>query len=99
VKDEPKKKSVKEEQEKSTINSELSSEGLENASCPICLETLVDLKKKGTRLRSTNCGHVICKPCCDSLIRLNARNASFECPNCRKALNSRAKFMTFLFDM
>lgn len=87
VKIEPNKVSVKVE-EKQTEKPDAdsgSSDPLDKACCPICLETLVNLKKANIRLRSTICGHIMCQPCADSLIK-NAKRTMFDCPNCRKLL-------------
>lgn len=54
-----------------------------DASCPICLETIQDLKKQNKRLMSTICGHILCKVCATSLIRTSRK---IECPTCRKLL-------------
>ena len=87
VKTEPNKVSVKVDEkktEKSDVGSG-SSDPLDKACCPICLETLVNLKKENIRLRSTICGHIMCQPCADSLIK-NSKRTMFDCPNCRRLL-------------
>ena len=89
VKVEPNKVSVKvEEKQTEKANADSISSGpFDKACCPICLETLDNLKNASIRLRVTICGHIMCKPCADSLIK-NARRATFDCPNCRKLLLS-----------
>jgi hypothetical protein len=53
--------------------------------CPICIETIPNLRKLKTKLKSTNCGHIICEPCSEALFKKN-NNQSIECPICRKKL-------------
>ncbi|CAF0931003.1 unnamed protein product [Brachionus calyciflorus] len=58
------------------------------ASCPICLETIVNLKRNGMRLNVSICGHILCKQCTEQLTK-NANNKSrLECPSCRKTLRT-----------
>nr|CAB3265657.1 E3 ubiquitin-protein ligase RNF4 [Phallusia mammillata] len=59
--------------------------------CPVCLEHLDKLLERGSEIRSTNCGHVFCKPCIFTSIR-----ATHKCPTCRKKLTERTTHPLYL---
>ncbi|KAI0317702.1 hypothetical protein OF83DRAFT_111087 [Amylostereum chailletii] len=56
-----------------------------SSSCDICLETYFEIDASGQKRipHATECGHVFCKQCIDSLPRL-------LCPLCRAYLDPRA---------
>lgn len=59
--------------------------------CPICLETIANLKKSNVKLMVTTCGHIICKQCTNSLVRLIPyKSGLIDCPSCRKKLTQTA---------
>jgi len=47
--------------------------------CPVCLESLKSIKKSGSSLVSTVCGHIFCSRCLPASLR-----ASGRCPSCRR---------------
>jgi len=47
--------------------------------CPVCLESLKSIKKSGSSLVSTVCGHIFCSRCLPASLR-----ASGRCPTCRR---------------
>eukprot|EP00092_Neocalanus_flemingeri_P035199 GFUD01038303.1.p1 GENE.GFUD01038303.1~~GFUD01038303.1.p1 ORF type:complete len:248 (-),score=36.46 GFUD01038303.1:154-843(-) len=49
--------------------------------CPVCLETFYAIRKRGSRLVSTTCGHVFCGRCLPACVR-----TSGQCPTCRRRL-------------
>lgn len=60
-------------------------------SCPICLETLDELKLNKKRLKSTYCGHILCSECLEQFFKASSGPAkSIQCPTCRTRL-TRAK--------
>lgn len=56
--------------------------------CPICLETLAELKANKKRLKSTLCGHILCNLCLDATFKSNGDSCSKSifCPTCRTKL-------------
>ena len=48
--------------------------------CPICFSN----SSSGKKFKVGNCGHIICKECCDSLFK---SSNSTHCPICKKPLN------------
>jgi len=53
--------------------------------CPICLETLDELKKNNKRLKSTLCGHILCNECLDATFHAS-KTKTMSCPTCRVKL-------------
>jgi len=49
--------------------------------CPVCLETFLAIRRRGSRLVSTVCGHVFCGRCLPACVR-----TSGHCPTCRKII-------------
>merc|ERR1712192_158548 len=49
--------------------------------CPVCLESLKSIKKSGSSLVSTVCGHIFCSRCLPASLR-----ASGRCPSCRRRI-------------
>jgi hypothetical protein len=55
--------------------------------CPICLETLEELKMHKKQLKSTMCGHILCGTCFDNMKTIgNGSNKTILCPICRTKL-------------
>jgi len=52
--------------------------------CPICLDTLEQIKAANKKVTSTTCGHIFCGPCIKQAI-VEAK----QCPSCRKSLDMR----------
>lgn len=63
--------------------------------CPICIETFVDIKKRGGQTVVTKCGHLFCKICLKKAISDNAR----KCPKCRKVIPKGATAIIEVFDV
>ncbi|KAF2363367.1 Zinc finger RING-type [Trinorchestia longiramus] len=53
-------------------------------SCPICFDSLADIKERRGHLVSTICGHLFCEGCLDAAVRRHK-----QCPKCRKKLTKR----------
>lgn len=53
--------------------------------CPICLESVKNLKSLKVRIMSTQCGHIVCDPCSSGMFKCS-KTKSIECPICRKSL-------------
>ena len=53
--------------------------------CPICFSN----SSSGKKFKVGNCGHIICKECCDQLFK---SSNSTHCPICKKSLN-KSNFM------
>ena len=51
--------------------------------CPVCLDSLAMVKKKGRRILSTSCGHVFCGSCLPRSLA-----ATGCCPSCRSRCTS-----------
>ena len=51
--------------------------------CPICLDSLAEVKESGSFLASTVCGHIFCGPCLKSAVASNGK-----CPTCRKNIKT-----------
>jgi len=49
--------------------------------CPICLDTLAQMKAANHQLHSTTCGHLFCHPCIIQVI-----SNTKKCPTCRQSL-------------
>jgi len=64
---------------------------LENC-CPICLETIKEIKQNNKRIMTTICGHIICSDCTESL----CSKISIECPKCRRQLTKDQIHIIFL---
>ncbi|XP_055333294.1 E3 ubiquitin-protein ligase RNF4-like isoform X2 [Paramacrobiotus metropolitanus] len=56
--------------------------------CPICLDTNAELMEKNVNLLVPPCGHLLCKPCSQSLPP--------ECPVCRKKYKKNSLRPLFL---
>lgn len=54
--------------------------------CPICLESLDELKKNSKRLKSTTCGHILCNECLEATFKSSNLKSSIFCPTCRTKL-------------
>nr|XP_040030708.1 RING finger protein 4 isoform X1 [Gasterosteus aculeatus aculeatus] len=53
-------------------------------SCPVCLDSYLEIVESGRLVVSTKCGHVFCSQC----LR-DALTSSHTCPTCRKRLTHR----------
>ncbi|KAA0184247.1 hypothetical protein HAZT_HAZT003480 [Hyalella azteca] len=60
-------------------------------SCPICCDTLMDIKERREHLVSTVCGHVFCEVCLDEAVRRTQ-----QCPTCRRRLTKRQFHKLFI---
>ena len=65
-------------------NQDQSSESSVAIHCPICLDSLSQVKAANQQMHSTTCGHLFCGPC---IMRVLA--ATQQCPTCRKRLDVR----------
>jgi len=54
------------------------SPGAVTLQCPVCLDSIKSIKRKGSSMMSTMCGHIFCSKCLPASIR-----ASGRCPTCR----------------
>jgi len=54
------------------------SPGVVTLQCPVCLDSIKSIKRKGSSMMSTMCGHIFCSKCLPASIR-----ASGRCPTCR----------------
>lgn len=66
----------------------------EGMKCPICIETCVNIKKRGEKIIVTKCGHIFCDSC---IKRSFASSGNRKCPKCRKNV-PRGNFIE-LFDV
>lgn len=65
----------------STSSHQDSSHGIH---CPICLDSLTQVKAANQQMHSTTCGHLFCGPCITRVL-----TATQQCPTCRKRLDIR----------
>jgi len=63
--------------------------------CPICMESYTKLNESKIRLMSTYCGHIICKPCMEDLLK--NKNEKVFCPVCRNLVNRKKCHDIFLW--
>lgn len=63
--------------------------------CPICLETYVNIRKGGTKIVVTRCGHLFC----DSCLRKSFKDSLRKCPKCRKTIPKSNTGVIEIFDM
>jgi len=67
-----------------------SDSGESSIHCPICLETLSELKSNKKRLKSTLCGHILCNLCLEATFKSNGDGVGYSksilCPTCRTKL-------------
>lgn len=63
--------------------------------CPVCIETFVDIKKRGGKTVVTKCGHLFCQHCLKKSISDNDR----KCPKCRKYIPKSATSIIEVFDV
>lgn len=59
--------------------------------CPVCLHSLQTLKRRGSSIMSTMCGHLFCSRCLPLSLRNNGR-----CPTCRKLLGMTGYHQVFI---
>jgi len=60
--------------------------------CPVCMETFSSIRKRGSRLVSTLCGHVFCGKCLPACVR-----TSGHCPTCRNSIGYEDFHPLYLF--
>ena len=60
-------------------------------SCPICLESIDEIKAANKKLCSTVCGHVFCMNCLEQFVKHKK-----QCPTCRKKLSKKQYHPIFL---
>ncbi|XP_057364920.1 uncharacterized protein LOC130685613 [Daphnia carinata] len=72
--------------EPTTISSSPSfqQEGSHQIQCPICLDSLSQVKQANQQMHSTICGHLFCGPCIRRVIA-----STQQCPTCRQKLDIR----------
>lgn len=63
--------------------------------CPICIETYVNVKKRGLKVVVTRCGHIFCDFCLKKAISGNGR----KCPKCRKNVPKGPTGIIEVFDV
>lgn len=63
--------------------------------CPICIETYVNIKKRGLKIVVTRCGHIFCDFCLSKATKDNGR----KCPKCRKAIPRGPAGIIEIFDV
>ena len=68
-----------------------SSSAPEGISCPICMDTVAEIKADGKTVVSTNCGHIFCDNCLKGAIKTQKK-----CPTCRKKLSPKSYHPLFL---
>jgi len=80
------------------VNSAQSNSGTANSSpaaqCPVCLDSLSEVKAAGRQVMATTCGHVFCEGCIKGV--LNGNFMDRKCPTCRKKLTTRSVHPLFI---
>jgi len=81
-----------------SANSGPSSGGSANTSsstnCPVCLDSLNEVKAAGRQMMATTCGHIFCEECIRGVLGANA--TARKCPTCRKKLSARSVHPLFI---
>lgn len=62
--------------------------------CPVCLDSISDIKSSGRHIMATRCGHVFCSLCIEGILR--GQDLGSRCPTCRKKLNPRIVHQLFI---
>jgi len=65
-----------------------------SANCPVCLDSLSEVKAAGRQVMATTCGHVFCEECIKGV--LDAQATARRCPTCRKKLTTRSVHPLFI---
>merc|ERR1712142_1141432 len=60
--------------------------------CPVCMENLLAIRRRGSRLVSTICGHVFCGKCLPHCVRTRG-----HCPTCRTNIGYEDFHPLYLF--
>jgi len=60
--------------------------------CPVCLEQFQSIRRRGSNLVSTVCGHVFCGKCLPACVR-----TSGHCPTCRRKIGYKEFHPLYLF--
>lgn len=63
--------------------------------CPICIETYINVKKRGLKIVATRCGHMFCDFCLRTALSANGR----KCPKCRKNVPRGATGFIEIYDV
>lgn len=63
--------------------------------CPICIETYINVKKRGLKIVATRCGHMFCEFCLKTALSANGR----KCPKCRKNVPRGATGFIEIYDV
>lgn len=59
--------------------------------CPICLESLSQIKQANQQMHSTSCGHLFCKTCITRAIK-----TAQQCPTCRQRQDTKTIHPIFI---
>jgi len=60
--------------------------------CPVCMEDFLVIRRRGSRLVSTICGHVFCGKCLPACVRTRG-----QCPTCRTSIGYDDFHPVYLF--
>jgi Ring finger domain len=63
-------------------------------SCPICLDSLNEIKDGERHIMATKCGHVFCSSCMQGILR--DKDMGSRCPTCRKKLSANTVHQLFI---
>lgn len=63
--------------------------------CPICIEPYKNVKKAGSKVVVTRCGHLFCESCLKKAFHENGRH----CPKCRKTIPRSAAAVIEIYDV
>jgi len=75
-----------------SLNNNPSPPSAASLKCPVCLESFSSIRKRGSRLVSTLCGHVFCGKCLPACVR-----TSGLCPTCRKSIGYKDFHPLYLY--
>jgi len=68
------------------------SESQPTLKCPVCMEDFLVIRRRGSRLVSTICGHVFCGKCLPACVRTRG-----QCPTCRTSIGYDDFHPVYLF--
>lgn len=63
--------------------------------CPICIESYKNIKKAGSKVVVTRCGHLFCESCLKKAFQENGRH----CPKCRKLVPKSLTAVIEIYDV
>ena len=75
----------------STMDDNSSSNGPVEINCPICFDSITEIKARGHYLVSTVCGHLFCGDCLEAAVKQTK-----QCPTCRKKLTKKQFHKVYL---